>query len=329
MANVIIGSARIDERGNTTGGLAGDQTGNEVSTQNWYLHSNGWRVFRSNDSTARDKIAKCMQMSCDNNRIGYDQNQRNTLYNAAKPYGFDTSKVSSPVETDCSALVRVCCAYAGISLGDFNTSTEASTLKNSGRFTELTDSKYTSQSAYLMRGDILVTKTKGHTVVVLSNGSKAGASIPTISYKLGDRILKNGMEGADVKELQTYLIQLGYSCGSWGADGEFGDATEIAVRNFQKHNGCGVDGEVGNETLSALMSALGVGDGIGYGNEVKIVGGQCWVRSAPNTSGKQLGIALEGQVLQYGGQQSVDGWLLVAFDNQNGWVSGKYGKLIN
>ena len=42
------------------------------------------------------------------------------------------------------------------------------------------------------------------------------------------------MEGNDVKELQSLLIQAGYSCGSYGADGDFGDATENAVRELQK-----------------------------------------------------------------------------------------------
>ena len=38
---VIIGSARIDERGKISGGAAGDQTGSEVSTQAFYVHSKG------------------------------------------------------------------------------------------------------------------------------------------------------------------------------------------------------------------------------------------------------------------------------------------------
>ena len=32
---VKVGSARIDEYGKARGGQAGDQTGKEVSTQNW------------------------------------------------------------------------------------------------------------------------------------------------------------------------------------------------------------------------------------------------------------------------------------------------------
>ena len=38
---VRIGSARINEKGTTTGGKAGDQTGGEVSIQNYYLHRKG------------------------------------------------------------------------------------------------------------------------------------------------------------------------------------------------------------------------------------------------------------------------------------------------
>lgn len=43
------------------------------------------------------------------------------------------------------------------------------------------------------------------------------------------RLLKRGSTGDDVKELQKALIDLGYSCGSYGADGDFGRATENAV----------------------------------------------------------------------------------------------------
>ena len=50
---------------------------------------------------------------------------------------------------------------------------------------------------------------KGHTVVVLSNGAKAQEEIMPASFKLGDRLLKNGCVGADVKQLQEALIRLG------------------------------------------------------------------------------------------------------------------------
>ena len=84
---VKVGSARIDENGKARGGQAGDQTGKEVSTQNWYLHSKGWRVYRAKNPSVAEKIAKCMEMACKNSKIGYDQDSRNTLYKEAEPFG--------------------------------------------------------------------------------------------------------------------------------------------------------------------------------------------------------------------------------------------------
>ena len=171
--SVIFGSARIDERGKAIGGKAGDQTGKEVSTQAYYKHSKDWRVFRAKSAVARKLIAEAMRRACNNNNIGYDQGQRLTLYEAVKDFGFDPAKATKAVETDCSALVRVCCAFAGITLSDFVTSNQASALLNSGAFMEMVGAKYTDQEDYLEEGDILVTRTKGHTVVVLTSGDKA------------------------------------------------------------------------------------------------------------------------------------------------------------
>lgn len=173
MSGVIIGSARIDENGKISGGSAGDQTAKEVSTQNWYIHNKGWIVLRPKNFEIANLIADDMVSACDNNNIGYDQNQRNTLYKDAEKVGFNCALVTKKCETDCSALVRVCCAYAGIRVPDFNTSNEVETLMKSGQFEKLTQTKYTTSEKYLKRGDILVTKTKGHTVIVLTNGPKA------------------------------------------------------------------------------------------------------------------------------------------------------------
>lgn len=172
---VRFGSARSNENGGLNGGKPGDQTGNEVSTQNWYLHPKGWVLIRAKDDAAREKIAKNMEAACANDCIGYCQAHRTSATEAARLYGYDLSKVRKDVEVDCSELVRICVMYAGISVGMFNTSSEAAALKSTGKFDVMTDTKYTNSPDYMCRGDILVTKTKGHTVVVLDNGDKAGA----------------------------------------------------------------------------------------------------------------------------------------------------------
>ena len=86
--------------------------------------------------------------------------------------------------------------------------------------------------------------------------TEAGEEIEIPEDGLGRRLLKRGCTGEDVRELQRLLIQLGFSCGSAGADGEFGKATESAVKNFQTVANIEVDGLFGSETLKALQAAL-------------------------------------------------------------------------
>lgn len=72
-------------------------------------------------------------------------------------------------------------------------------------------------------------------------------------YTLEMRVLKNGCKGSDVKALQILLMGNGISCGSFGADGNFGAATETAVCNYQKKNKLTVDGMAGPQTMRSLL----------------------------------------------------------------------------
>lgn len=64
--------------------------------------------------------------------------------------------------------------------------------------------------------------------------------------------LKEGDEGADVKIMQTFLDDLGYSLGEKGIDGKFGKDTKTAVEQFQFVAGLEVTGEADAETLKKL-----------------------------------------------------------------------------
>ena len=65
--------------------------------------------------------------------------------------------------------------------------------------------------------------------------------------------LKNGSKGNSVKALQMLLIGNGYSCGNCGVDGDFGPATQAAVKKYQKAHGLSADGIVGEKTWTALL----------------------------------------------------------------------------
>jgi len=64
-------------------------------------------------------------------------------------------------------------------------------------------------------------------VAALMGDSSGGTTPVTPSTDFVN--IKFGDEGSRVQDLQQKLISLGYSCGSWGADGDFGSATQGAV----------------------------------------------------------------------------------------------------
>lgn len=67
--------------------------------------------------------------------------------------------------------------------------------------------------------------------------------------------LRKGDKGAWVTLAQTELKNKGYDLGKYGVDGDFGSATEKAVKQFQNDNGLKVDGIIGSATWAALDSA--------------------------------------------------------------------------
>lgn len=77
-----------------------------------------------------------------------------------------------------------------------------------------------------------------------SSGSSGGSSDGTC--QIGDT-------GDAVRKVQKRLIALGYLEGS--ADGDFGNKTKAAVKDFQDRNGLSVTGKVNSSTLNKLNSS--------------------------------------------------------------------------
>ena len=159
---VKVGSARIDENGNANQGKAGDQTGREVAEESYYSHRLGWYMLRPKEAAAARKIGLAMVEACLNANIGYDQSERYGVINCLKKYG-RIAKINERTEADCSSLVRACCIQAGIQVGDFNTSSEVAVLERTGAFQKAV---IVTNDTKLCQGDILVTRSKGHTVIV-------------------------------------------------------------------------------------------------------------------------------------------------------------------
>ena len=185
-----------------------------------------------------------------------------------------------------------------------------------------------------------------------------GAAViaPPTNYTLGSRLLKKGMEGADVKAMQELLLQLGYGLPKYGADGDFGSETEAAVLAFQKAEELEEDGKYGDKTHAALMDAVDDDDEgkqdmpsadasdedaptqepteeetpAPVGQTVVIVadnGGKVNIRVGNDTRYKRITTVPVGTIFEYVAT-AANGWNAVVVSGQVGWVSGKYSKII-
>lgn len=146
------------------------------------------------------------------------------------------------------------------------------------------------------------------------------------TYKLGERVLKKSMTGADVKELQTNLNKLGYNCGT--ADGDFGSKTEEAVEKFQKIQGLVVDGQYGAKSHAAMVKVLEKKNNstpapapAPSGKTVTITGNSVNVRKGPGTSYGILDDFNKGTKFE-----KVDPahWVCVKYNGVICWASGNY-----
>lgn len=269
--SVKIGHASIDERNSAKGGSAGDQTGREVCTRSWY--NKGWSVLlRPKSATVAEKMAKACEAGCANSKIGYDQYQRNTLRTQAKAAGWDLAKIKTACETDCSAFMTVCAEAAGVNVSGCYTSGNAPTtfnmrakFKATGAFEVLTASKYLTCPDYLKRGDVLVYE-KGHTVMVLSNGSKAGAS--------------SGSSGTSSAA----------TAGKLTVDGQWGKGT---TRRLQQIFGTPADGIVSNQHAGYKADNPGLVSGWEWEDYPK--GGSQLIKALQKWAGMASG-AIDGMI---------------------------------
>ena len=66
-------------------------------------------------------------------------------------------------------------------------------------------------------------------------------------------MLKRGDRGEVVRAAQFLLNGRKCSCGIWGADGDFGAATEAAVLAYQRRKNLEADGIIGQDTWTSLL----------------------------------------------------------------------------
>ena len=208
---VKIGHARSSET-KSKNGVAGDQTGNEVSITDWY--NAPWIiVFRPKSEIVAEKIASFVERACTNDNIGYSQNDRLSLYYACTVAGGHVEYINQAVNCDCSSLVACACINAGLGVSpSMSTDVEEDALIATKAFTKLTQRQYIQSYDYLKRGDILWKP--GHTATALNNGSKANIQ-------------------------ESKVINSNYPCSykDYGIAGSYTTNTECNMREFPSLDG--------------------------------------------------------------------------------------------
>lgn len=197
---------------------------------------------------------------------------KNDHYYNAAVYG---SKWVGHNVSDCSGMFVWAYRQFGLGMSHISSNIYKSYCSNKGKLTA--DLKKTIRS-----GTAVFTGKKagdhphvglyvGNGKVIEASGTQAGVCMSNITdgkwtfygeltaVEYSDEpaakpMLKKGDKGSYVKLAQTYLLAKGYDLGKWGVDGDFGSATQAAVKAFQKDNGIKADGIIGSSTWEKLCN---------------------------------------------------------------------------
>lgn len=269
-----ISNSGHDENNGYTGGKAGDQ-GGEWELRSWY--NRPWNcILRHPDPVVRQYHADMASAAAKNDKIGYDQGQRDTFGIQLKAAGDDPAKITVACEADCSKGIIDITKAIGRKTGRKEleniqatyTGNMRSAYKNAG-YQVLTDSKYLTSPDYLLPGDILLNDVH-HTATNISMGSKADGSTASStgaaqSTLYGDCSIPahwflKGAVHPEIKSIQRLLNAKGYK-GKDGKkltiDGELGDNTAYAIEQLQRKAGLPDStnwGTVAGKTWSLLLN---------------------------------------------------------------------------
>lgn len=201
-----IGHASIDENNKIKNGRAGDQTGKEVCIRNYY-DKNWDYVLRPKTSDLAEKSAKACEALCNNQCVGYDQNERNSIIPYLELLGWNYLAIKKDTECDCSSLMTACALCGGAKInykGNApHTRSMVARFKESGSYDvfQFVSPKHSN----LKRGDILV-KEGSHTAMVLDDYA------PTTEKKSNEEIAREVLAGkwSNDPERRQRLTAAGY-----------------------------------------------------------------------------------------------------------------------
>lgn len=284
-----IAHASLGSNGKTKGDKAGDQ-GREVCIRTWYNKPFQY-VLRIMNEEVRIQFANNMIDIANNNKVGYDQNGRNTLLAEAKKVDFDFTKIKTACECDCSSMVTTALLGAIYKVMGKDAYEKAykcmvqdgncartKNLKNAMLKLEkaiglvvkvFTSATYVKGTSKALFGDIY-NKEHAHVVCFIADGKKRKTTTNSTTDKA-----PSVKEDNKVLEFQKAAIADGFEFPKFGADGEWGSECESVAekaivkmriskgKNVYKYPnltkivqeavGASVDGQCGAKTDKAIM----------------------------------------------------------------------------
>lgn len=189
----------IDENNKGRNGKAGDQTKKECCIRSFY--SKPWTMcIRYKDHNLAERASEIGIKLANSDLVGYDKNQRNTLYKQLELNNWDVDKyIKSGVvsEADCSSFVYAiwCCLLPELrGRNNAPTTAMAKSYYSKYGFDILTDKKYIKSGDYNYKGDML-NKPSGHIVMCIDDGKMLNKENTNTDNELNYRIAKEVIKG--------------------------------------------------------------------------------------------------------------------------------------
>ena len=200
--------ASINEKGKTIGGKLGDQTSREVRKGGYYNFGQSYCI-RPRRETIAARIAACAIEIADNENIGYDQENRETLFDAFKNNNWKNFFIDDLCSTDCSMLA-ICCANFALESEVFPKTLYSGNIvpvmTRNSNFVKMTIGKNFVPS----KGDIIVAP--GKHVIIVVDSEYIGTPIEKPLYMAGKTYMLDAnmkvRSGAGVKSAWKKRVEL-------------------------------------------------------------------------------------------------------------------------
>jgi N-acetylmuramoyl-L-alanine amidase len=147
-------------------------------------------VIRAKNRAVARAIATAAKAGCDNNKIGYSQATRKSLYEEAKKVNYDLSRIEKECEADCASFAWLCaiigCYQNNIDIPHGSWPPCTSTMRDAFKpyhdhFEFLDSEQYLTSTDYIQLGDIIVKEWasdgSGHAAVVVEGADGGGVVI--------------------------------------------------------------------------------------------------------------------------------------------------------